>query len=162
VWSVSICLGPFSFARNCAMEIAGRVTMLTVPREPSSTDRWATLSLSAAWMTVIKVVGPEHRILGDHFAAEVSDLLVYLVQAVWVAVQRLPRAFGRRRGLETGHSGASFAGFPPKGNLCRLGRILSTLNADVFLSEVEFQKRATRLSSDREYCIHLFRESPGS
>ena len=34
-----ICLGPFSFARNCAIEIAGRVTMLTVPREPRSTDR---------------------------------------------------------------------------------------------------------------------------
>ena len=33
-----ICLGPFSFARNCASEIAGRVTILTVPREPRSTD----------------------------------------------------------------------------------------------------------------------------
>ena len=34
-----ICLGPFSFARNCAIEIAGSVMMLTVPREPRSTDR---------------------------------------------------------------------------------------------------------------------------
>src|ERR1700676_1167369 len=43
-----------------------------------------------------KVAGAEHRILGDHFAAEVSNLLVYLVQAVWVAVQR-PASFGRQR-----------------------------------------------------------------
>src|SRR6266851_134627 len=43
-----------------------------------------------------KVVGSEHRILGDHFAAEVSNLLVYLVQAVWVAVQR-PASLGRQR-----------------------------------------------------------------
>src|SRR6266851_6853923 len=43
-----------------------------------------------------KVVGAEHRILGDHFAAEVSNLLVYLVQTVWVAVQR-PASLGRQR-----------------------------------------------------------------
>src|SRR5216684_748024 len=43
-----------------------------------------------------KVAGAEHRILGDHFAAEVSNLLVYLVQAVWVAVQR-PASLGRQR-----------------------------------------------------------------
>jgi hypothetical protein len=42
-----------------------------------------------------KVVGAEHRILGDHFAAEVSNLLVHLVQAVWVA--GVPRA--RKRAL---------------------------------------------------------------
>ena len=43
-----------------------------------------------------KVVEVEHRILGDHFAAEVSNLLVYLVQAVSVAVQR-PASLGRQR-----------------------------------------------------------------
>src|ERR1700687_3881382 len=42
-----------------------------------------------------KVIGTEHRILGDHFAAEVSNLLVYLVQAVRVAVQR-PTSLGRQ------------------------------------------------------------------
>src|SRR6185437_11950092 len=43
-----------------------------------------------------KVAGSEHRILDDHFAAEVSNLLVYLVQAVWVTVQR-PASLGRQR-----------------------------------------------------------------
>src|SRR5258708_18474898 len=43
-----------------------------------------------------KVAGTEDRILGDHFAAEVSNLLVYLVQAVWIAVQR-PASIGRQR-----------------------------------------------------------------
>src|SRR6266851_3276508 len=42
-----------------------------------------------------KVVEAEHRILGDHFATEVSNFLVYLVQAVWVAVQR-PASLGRQ------------------------------------------------------------------
>jgi len=52
VWIVPICLGPFSFARNCAIEIAGRVTILTVPRveyripRPSGLGRCATSGVS--------------------------------------------------------------------------------------------------------------------
>src|SRR5437879_6727742 len=34
-----------------------------------------------------KVAGAEHRILTDNFAAKISYLLVYLVQAIGVAVQ---------------------------------------------------------------------------
>ena len=37
-----------------SIEIAGRVIMFTVPREPRSTDRWATVSLSGASTTVTK------------------------------------------------------------------------------------------------------------
>jgi hypothetical protein len=82
-----ICFGPFSFLWKSAIASAGKVTILTVPREPRATDRCATDSLSGAWDNSDKVAGAEHRILTDNFAAKISYLLVYLVQAIGVAVQ---------------------------------------------------------------------------
>src|SRR5579864_1299280 len=48
VYDRPICLGPRSLSRNCAVEMAGKVVMLTEPREPRSIERWAAVSLSGA------------------------------------------------------------------------------------------------------------------
>src|SRR5687767_11291344 len=53
-----ICFGPLSLSRNCRRGMAGKVIMLTVPREPRSTERCATVSLSGASMMLIKSYCP--------------------------------------------------------------------------------------------------------
>ena len=79
---------PLSLERKSPMGTAASGMIYRVPRAPRAIDRWATVSLSGASITVTKSYGPRTAHWPQDLAAEVADLLVDLVKPLGLLVQR--------------------------------------------------------------------------